>query len=160
MGEPDARTTGRKRWGSVRAGLGTFAVAAGVWGCSGGESELKTPVYPVKGSVTFEGEPAAGAFVVFHPRIAPKPGDAASSPRATVQADGAFALTTAVAGDGAPAGDYAVTVQWMKPVKRGGELVPGPNVLPRSFAEAASTPLTASIHESDNALQPFAITRK
>jgi hypothetical protein len=137
-----------------------FATAAGVWGCSEEGPGLKVPVYPVTGTVTFQGEPASGAFVVFHPRTPPKPGDVPSSPRATVRPDGTFALTTAVEGDGAPAGDYAVTVEWLKPVKQGNDMVPGPNVLPKSHAEAATTPLAASIHGSDNALEPFAITRK
>lgn len=144
----------------MRAGLMLLAATAGAWGCSEGGSDLKVPVFPVTGKVTFQGEPAAGAFVVFHPRTPPTPGDVPSNPRATVRPDGSFALTTAAEGDGAPAGEYAVTVEWLKPVKQGKDVVPGPNVLPKSHADAATTPLTASIRESDNALEPFAITRK
>ena len=153
----EARTRGR--WGAVRAAFGALAVAAAC-GCSEGDADLKVPVFPVKGKVTFEGEPAAGAFVVFHPKTPPKPGDTPSSPRATVQPDGSFALTTASEGDGAPAGDYAVTVQWMKPVKQGKDVLPGPNVIPKAYTEPASTPLSASVRESENALEPFAITKK
>lgn len=154
----NARTTTAAR--RRRAGLAMVAAAMGAWGCGGGESETRVPVYPVTGKVTFEGEPAAGAFVAFHPRTPARPGDVPSGPRATTGVDGAFSLTTAVEGDGAPAGDYAVTVQWLRPVQRGGEVVPGPNVLPRALAEPASTPLSATIRESANALEPFAITRK
>ncbi|WP_337176084.1 hypothetical protein [Paludisphaera sp.] len=159
MDATSASTTGRGRWRGMRAALAMVA-AAGALGCSEAGADLKVPVFPVTGKVTFEGEPAAGAFVVFHPRTPPREGDTPSSPRATVQPDGSFALTTSTEGDGAPAGDYAVTVQWMKPVKQGKDLVPGPNVVPKAYAEASSTPLTASIRESDNALEPFAITRK
>ena len=76
---------------------------------------------------------------------------------------GAFAMAAACGcgeGGGAPVGDYAVTVQWMKPVKQGKDLVPGPNVVPKAYAEPSSTPLKATVAESENALEPFAITRK
>lgn len=146
---------------SARAAVGAMVVLAGACGCGDGvDSGLKVPVFPVKGKVTFEGEPASGAFVVFHPKTPPKPGDTPSSPRATVQPDGTFVLTTATEGDGAPAGEYAVTVQWMKPVKQGKDLVQGPNVVPKSYTEASSTPLGATVCESDNALETFAITKK
>ncbi|MDG3007466.1 hypothetical protein [Paludisphaera mucosa] len=138
-----------------------LAAATGLWGCSdAGLAGPDVPVYPVKGKVTFEGEPAAGAFVVFNPKTAPKPGQQAFTPRATVQADGTFALTSATEGDGAPAGEYAVTVQWLKPVKQGADLVAGPNVIPKAYATAETTPLKTTVRQSDNALEPFAITRK
>ncbi len=159
MDEASAR--GRSWRRSARGIAGAIAMAVGAWGCSeGGDPGLKVPVFPVKGKVTFEGEPASGAFVTFHPKTPPKPGETPTSPRATVQPDGAFALTTATEGDGAPAGEYAVTVQWMKPIKQGKDAVPGPNVVPKSYAEPSTTPLTATVRESDNALEPFAITKK
>src|SRR5262245_3939957 len=65
-------------------------------------------LHPVKGQVTVNGEPAAGAVVVFHP-------DGATiqsvPPTALVGADGTFTMAT---GDqpGAAAGTYVVTVTW------------------------------------------------
>ena len=163
-------TTGLRdgRWASAGRAAGllgraaTAAVLACCVGCNdgGAASGLKVPVFPVKGKVTFEGEPAAGAFVVFNPKAPPKPDEAPSKPRATVQADGSFVLTTAVEGDGAPAGEYDVTVQWTKPIKQGNDFIAGPNVIPKSHASPATTPLHATVRESDNELEPFAITRK
>ena len=66
-------------------------------GCSG--SDGRTPVYPVKGSVFYEGRPAAGALVTLHP-LTPQPAGT-PLPRARVGADGSFVLTTHVNGDGA-----------------------------------------------------------
>ncbi|WP_165247105.1 hypothetical protein [Paludisphaera soli] len=158
---------GRGRW--ERARLATralgraamLAAAAAAFGCSDdAASGPGVPVFPVKGKVTFEGEPAAGAFVVFNPKTPPKAGAEAYTPRATVQADGSFSLTSATEGDGAPAGDYAVTVQWTKPVKQGNDLVAGPNVIPKAYTTPATTPLQVTVKDSDNALEPFAITRK
>lgn len=137
-----------------------FAAVAGFMGCNDGSGPgLKVPTFPVKGSVTFDGQPAAGAFVVFHPK-SPAAGSEGFTPRATVRADGTFALTSAAEGDGAPAGDYAVTVRWMKPVKQGNELTPGPNVVPKAFLDPATTPLKATVRDSDNELEPFAVARK
>ena len=148
------------RGAGLRGAWLTSALVFGVVGCGGGETGLKVTAFPVKGKVTFDGQPAAGAFVVFHPRTAAKPGEEVLKPRATVQPDGAFTLSTASDGDGAPAGEYDVTVQWTKPVKQGPDLVAGPNVIPKAYAEPATTPLHVTVRDSDNALEPFAITRK
>lgn len=152
------------RTGNGGAGFRGAAVLAamvlGSTGCSDDATGLKVPAFPVKGKVTFDGQPAAGAFVVFHPKTSAKPGEEVLKPRATVKPDGEFTLSTASDGDGAPAGEYDVTVQWTKPVKQGADLVAGPNVIPRAYAEPATTPLHATVRDSDNALEPFAITKK
>jgi len=70
-------------------------------------------VYPVSGQVVDTAQkPAAGAMVVFHPV-----GGTADAPRAvgTVDDAGRFTLTTYVQGDGAAAGEYAITVIWIPP---------------------------------------------
>jgi len=79
--------------------------------CSGGK-----PLYPVRGEVFFEGQPAAGALVVLHPLDDNSP--AAIRPSGYVQSDGSVNLTSyvtpsRVVGDGAPAGEYIVTVSWL-----------------------------------------------
>jgi hypothetical protein len=69
------------------------------------------PVYRVRGQVFDpEGNPAVGALVVFHPVNS---GDAhATRPLGYVDRQGAFELTTYEQGDGAPAGEYVVTIEW------------------------------------------------
>src|SRR5262245_36856489 len=49
------------------------------------------PLYSVRGKVLFNGQPAAGAEVRFHPV---NPSEKVLSPAARVEADGSFALTT------------------------------------------------------------------
>ncbi|HYH68040.1 MAG TPA: hypothetical protein VD866_25315 [Urbifossiella sp.] len=89
-------------------------LAAGTTGClyptAGPPADPKS-VFPVRGQVFVSGRPAAGAVVVFHPEHEPA---AAPGPRpqATVRADGSFVLGTHAADDGAPAGNYVVTVVW------------------------------------------------
>ena len=73
--------------------------------------------YPVRGEI-FVGQgkdrtPANGAVVIFHP-TAPASAEA-PRPTAHVGEDGKFALTTYVKGDGAPAGEYAITIEWRLP---------------------------------------------
>jgi hypothetical protein len=68
-------------------------------------------VYPVHGQVfDNKDKPAAGAMVVFHP-VGGAPDDI-DKPRAFVADDGSFALTTYEKDDGAPEGEYVVTIEW------------------------------------------------
>jgi len=140
---------------------GVLAVVMGCTGCSG-EGDATVPVYPTTGRVVFEGQPAAGAFLTFHPKEpnAAGPGNQTPPPTATAGADGAFSLTTATKDDGAPAGEYVVTVQWNRPVKRGDELVAGPDVIPKRYGRPETTPLAATVRETANMLEPFEITKK
>src|SRR5207249_8533874 len=82
-------------------------VALSVVGCG---SDGRKPVYPAKGQVLVTGKPAQYAQVALHP-LNPADKDA-PHPTANVGPDGTFVLTTYQAQDGAPAGEYAVTVQW------------------------------------------------
>jgi hypothetical protein len=143
--------------GSRRVWLGTVLACACITqlGCSGGDT---IPTYPVSGRVLVGGEPAAGAFVVFHPTGEAVPDQV--RPTAQVQADGSFALATNDAADGAPAGEYAVTIEWYKLVQKGGEAQAGPNVVPPPYARPESTPIKVTIVENDNPLPPFQIVRK
>lgn len=93
---------------SVGLILGLCAALLLLSGCG---KRLK-PAYPVSGKV-FVGadkKPATGAFVVFHP-VKTDDGDVVR-PMAEVDDEGRFALTTRKANDGAPAGDYTITIVW------------------------------------------------
>src|SRR4029079_18674285 len=70
--------------------------------------------HPVRGQVSVNGDPAAGAVIVFHPDGG---GLQAVPPTAVVARDGTFALAT---GDkpGAAAGNYVVTVTWADTSKK------------------------------------------
>lgn len=102
----------------------------------------KLSVYAVTGKVIFDGQPATGAAVMLHPADR----SLTIRPKGVAGADGSFTVTTYLPADGAPAGDYKVTVEWKKPVDDGsGEFVLGPNLLPESYATTASTPLQATV---------------
>jgi hypothetical protein len=87
-----------------------IALLVGVAGCGTPPAAAdRRPVYAVEGRLLVEGVPAANAHVAFHPRG----GDpAAPRPTGRTGPDGTFRLTTYAADDGAPAGEYVVTVVW------------------------------------------------
>jgi hypothetical protein len=76
-------------------------------------------VYPVAGVVRWRGGPAERATVYLHPIGNADPAHWPNGyPRATVAADGTFAVSTFRPKDGAPAGRYAALVRWPKRADR------------------------------------------
>ena len=66
-------------------------------------------------------------------------------PHATVQSDGSYHLTTFATRDGAPVGDFALTVTWPGPrVKGQGDDEPGPDRLQQRYADPKKP--AASVH--------------
>jgi hypothetical protein len=111
--------------------------------------------------VKFKGQPATGAFLVFHPVGQAVTGE--ERPTAKVQEDGSFVLTSHGAksgGEGAPAGEYAVTVQWYKLVTEGKDVKAGPNVIPAQYSKPETTPLKVAVEAKENQLRPFEIAAK
>jgi hypothetical protein len=85
--------------------LTTLVLMNAACGKSGGKK-----TYPVHGKVSYKGEAAHGAIVIFHP----KNDNAVDAvrPTGTVDENGDFALTSYKEGDGAPAGAYYVLIRW------------------------------------------------
>jgi hypothetical protein len=78
-------------------------------------------------------------------------------PHGVVGADGTFHLGTFAVDDGAPAGDYAVTVIWeTQPASRDEEAL---NLLPRRYASPATSGLRARVVEGETKLDPFRLTQ-
>lgn len=129
--------------------LGFVAIAT-LAGC--GES---TPtVYPVGGQVIYRKKPLAEAVVTFHPKDAT--GRLLS---ATTDAEGRFRLTTTVTNDGAPAGEYGVSVALREKRKDGDDEVRnGRNLLPPRYADPKTSGLTATVKPGENTLHPFVLT--
>jgi hypothetical protein len=138
-------TAGRR--GSLSA---IFSLAVLSVGC--GKSENRIPVHPVTGAIQFRGQPAAGAFVSLHPKSAVA---GVPNPRATVAKDGSFVFTTYDGNDGAPEGDYVLTVQWYRPVRQGNDLVGGPNVLPAKYASVRTSDVQIKVAAGENRLKPI-----
>jgi len=145
----------------VRASFGWLLVAllpvCGP-GCSSSDS-----LQSVEGKVLVDGKPAKGAVVFFHL----KGGDAIKSQRPSGVAgeDGAFSLTTGTK-DGAPAGEYIVTLIWPgEPVVKAKGKLSGtdleeperPDRLGGRYADAKTSKLQATVRSGRNRLPPFEV---
>src|SRR5437016_104648 len=74
-------------------------------------SSAKGPrLHPLQGQVLYQDRPLDRALVAFHPLGAFPPG--LPKPIAYTDGEGRFKMTTNQPGDGVPAGEYAVTVEW------------------------------------------------
>jgi hypothetical protein len=128
-----------------------LAVAMTV-GCSEAKPQ-RVAVHPASGTLTFKGQPAPGAFVTLHPRT--PVGEDVPAPRANVEKDGTFKLTTFVGNDGAPEGEYTVTVRWYKLIQKGSDVSQGPDVIPAKYTRPESSNLTVRIAAGQNSLPPI-----
>ncbi len=108
------------------------------------------PVHPVRGQVFFNGQPAAGAVVTFHPVGNPSP--EAVKPQAIVEADGTFRPNSFELRDGAPAGEYTLTLYW--PSGRGPI---GPDRLMGQYNNPAQSVFKITVKDGDNVLDPIRI---
>jgi hypothetical protein len=114
-------------------------------------------VHPVRGQVLLNGKPVPQAVVTFHATGAA----AGQEPAPSAQTDeqGYFRLTSYASGDGAPEGEYAVTVTWFRSYPTG----PAPddsttaNFLPPRYANPARSQLRAVVHAGDNELPPIQV---
>lgn len=79
-------------------------------GCSNKDSWM-ADTFETAGTVTINGQPAEHAIVMLHYKGDP-PDKRKSVPFGRVDANGTFRLMTYQPNDGAPAGEYAVTVLW------------------------------------------------
>jgi len=124
-----------------------------VCGCGG--SKIKTA--PVTGQVFLGDKPAANATVTFHPV-----GGAANAVRPTghVDGDGTFHLTTYAADDGAPVGDYRVTIVLFNNIDTPGQPRKVVNELPQRYSKPETSDLTATVSPRGTQLEPFKLASR
>ncbi len=143
----------RLRW---RLGiLGVLTVATAV-SCSKRSPEIsgKLPVFPVEGKVTAGGEPLVDADIYLHP-VNPFPKDSAQMrPYAHVDSEGTFRVSTYNGHDGAPAGEYDVTISWRGPLDGLTEAAAErrPERLPKKYQSPKTSGLKAVVKEGENVL--------
>jgi hypothetical protein len=132
-----------------------LAIAAVSSSCGRSVPEIKgkLPVFPVKGSVQLDGQPLSRAEIVFYPFGSGFPAGAAKNlPQARTDGDGNFTVSTYVDSDGAPAGNYRVTIRWRGDEGRTDDEA---NLLPGKYANSRVTQLRAKVEEGENELPPF-----
>jgi hypothetical protein len=105
--------------------------------------------YPVTGRILVNGKPPLRAEVRLRPKVPiPDPLKRSIEPYAYVNPDGSFEVGTYSGDDGAPPGDYAVTLTWPKITIEGGEESIGPDQLKGKFANPEH-PITR-VHVEEN----------
>ena len=131
---------------SIAGALLLLLLAALSAGCSE-ERSSSVPVHPVSGQVTLNGRPAARAVVVFHPKD--KAGEF-PFPTAVADANGKFQLSTYKPTDGAPVGEYVITVELRPFVLKDGDYEPGPNQVNPKYSKASTSNLLIRVAEGTN----------
>jgi hypothetical protein len=157
-------------FGRLRA-TSRWVVVAGIVAClpSGGcgpaGNAVGPPLHPVSGTVKLNGQPVAGADVVFQLKE-----DSRSSFGRT-DANGQYSLTTRTGSDGAPEGDYVVAISKVEtPAEDPSKFIPqedkrynpfaGKSVaatppkstLPSKYGDAKTSGLTARVNAGKNTL--------
>ena len=139
-GRPFLCIRSRPSW---RCGLATLVLLCSA--CSSG----RKPVHPVRGQILVDGKPAVQAQVLFHPAEGSN-----DEPQPTGQTDGQgyFHLTSYANGDGAPEGNYIVTVTWFRVFTRSHDEVVRYNALPQRYAAPQSSQLRVTVAKGSNEL--------
>jgi hypothetical protein len=142
----------------VRIGINSIwlaIVAVMVSGC--GSDVAPVPLYEASGKVTVQGQPAEGAKVVFYPTSSALQGPRMPIPAGTTDATGTFHLQSYEPKDGAPAGEFKVTVIWPEPIPPNvdQEMYQPKDRLQGRYSDPQRTTITATIPEGGGELPPF-----
>jgi hypothetical protein len=144
-----------------RVGLRVPAVALALAVLAAGCGPRRPAVHVVRGQVLVGDRPAARALVMFHPVGDARP--EAARPVGETDDEGRFTLTTSVQGDGAPEGEYQVTVTGFRAVRAGKGAADDyvtQNALPDRYARVETSGLRATVAPRANDLEPFRLQPK
>lgn len=124
-----------------------LTVSAGIIGCGETEEQRLDRMVPdavdtvkVTGSVLVDGEPVKDLWVT----LIPNDEKVNLRPRGQTDEDGKFSLTTYTGGDGAPAGEYKVTIAWLTYIKRDSDWG-GPDKLKNQYNDPKTTPFDLTV---------------
>lgn len=127
-----------------------FFVGLLLTGCE--TRDWQSDTHPASGTIRINGQPPVGAVVELQ-AIDDQPDERNSRPWGIVDEQGDYALSTYEAGDGAPAGRYAVTIRWPPDVSQ-------PSLADRlggAYATPVKSEWTVTITEGENKLPAITI---
>jgi len=128
----------------------SLAATVVVTGCRPAKTP-KLDTYPVSGQVMVNGKPAVRAEVRMRPsKPLLDPMKRSVEPYGIVEADGMFRISTYRDKDGAPPGEYAITVVWPTVTVEGGEEVFGPDRLKGRFGNPLSPVTVFTVLDASN----------
>ena len=124
---------------------------------SGGCARSGVSLHPVAGQVLLGNRPVAEAKVVFHPLEGQLPNG--QRPQAYTDEQGRFSLMTVKPGDGAPEGEYAITVELRELVRVGEEVIrDARNLLPEIYSRPDTSKLRYRVVTGNNEPPAFVLT--
>lgn len=129
-------------------------------GCGSPPADVPTAeLHSFTGIVLVDNEPAHGAVVTLHP--IEDLGLGAVTPSGLADDIGLFSVSTYQPGDGAPAGNYRVTVSWMEVLNPGAsEPEYGKSKLPLRYSKPDSSGLELAIVAGMNDPRTLELTSK
>lgn len=129
-----------------RSNFIAMALITASCGCGAPPAAPSLPTFTVTGKVYLNQKPLVKALVVLHPMNPP----AGSTYRcyANTSADGSFSLSTFVPNDGAPVGQYRVTVQMQ-------DEDAGPVRVPLRYGHPDTSGIKAEVKAEPTVLPPF-----
>jgi len=136
-----------------------LGVLIGVSGCGSETSPEQREVHPAFGSVLFKGKPIPDATVRLHPVTPPADGKPVFIPRGKVDEFGSYTISTYAVADGAPAGEYRVSLSWQGPLQGLSEDEEDKlrERLPWKYTSPETSGLTVSISDGENLLPEIAL---
>lgn len=139
-----------------------FLLSALVMSLLGCGTELppdQRQVFPASGTVSFRGKPIPDATVRLHPVAPPEDGKPVYLSRGRVEESGNYAISTYAVADGAPAGEYRVSLSWQGPLSglSEDEVDALRELLPRKYTSPQTSGLTVMISEDLNQIPEITI---
>jgi hypothetical protein len=135
-------------------------LALGVGGCLRAPAQLE--LHPALGEVRSAGRPAPGVHITLYPTPETQSRVGALRPHAQADGSGKFTLGTYVQDDGAPQGEWLVTLTWpddrLSPAVRDEILANGdalPDRLQGRYASPTASSLRFTIGPGSNRLPPI-----
>jgi len=104
--------------------------------CGDGRNFPKT--YPVKGKILVNGQPASDCQIFLH-RTSGENSSTPVTPQAITDKNGEFQLTSFHTNDGAPEGEYVVTIEWRDRTGLSKQDFEGPDQLGGAYAKVETT---------------------
>ncbi len=131
--------------------MAVWWVGSTAWGYINEHNRLaKLHTYPVTGKIFLEGtKPLTKGAVTFIP-TGPEPNRECSG---FLAKDGTFQLSAYVPNDGAPAGEYVVTIIPEATKLEGGWVTPQERRIPQKFRTVRTSPLKVEVKSGDNAFE-------
>jgi len=131
-------------------------------GCSEVEDTIARPVYQVTGTALFNGKPIQDGVIRLHPVEEPEDGKQVTIPRGVVNENGEYTITTYHTNDGAPSGEYRISVSWVGPLDGIDEDEEDrlPELIPAKYRRPETSKLVFFVSDViDNVIPPIEIEK-